>query len=750
MVTILSRPYDGLAPKQNTVYNGLPFVVDSNKKTVPNFRYIAEVFVDGSKITELRHNGDISGNNNGIFDIGRVVENYITYDTKHYGSTLQTYPGYNSNRYYHVQFGEEFTRKQTVKKIYAAGGGDTYILFNNNINLRVGDRVLISGSNVVTYNGYKEILSVVASNIVRIGTTFTTAPTNYPEISCLEGERISQFGPSPLNGSQYLTLYVNINNGVLSYTRYNVGDIITINQDALTNVALNSYQYYENTEWKILQKTLANVDGTLYAKFVLDAPYKGTPSFGGSVVSKENYVLKNQISTSNDFSYAFNGVIQYNDTFYWNPMTYNWANVSVYPNPMVGAGKFLTKDVDRKHNVALTDYWTLSTFGKQLNQIEGSTFIARAETWSTPTQGVVTGTASQEDNLVSNGSHTIKVTLNAGLETTYGVGDYVTLNIPSIPYLGVQCRIVKKVGNVIYTDFDLTISPSTYACNIVQTIKVKYRIDAVVQNTYTIIPCGPANFIDSIVGSNEFTDGTCYKYFIWIGKYQSGSALVYADPTGNYDVWSEKFEFDITPECTKFKNYKLTWLNEMGGFDYYKFNMRSDKTLKIERNEFTRKLKSQTTNGQYNYLTGDRGRTVYNVNSVEDIIVRTNWLNQQQLDILSYVYESPEVYILEESTKKVTPVVVKNGTVVNEQKVNHGDNGTLYIYELEFEKATNRIIQSGGTIKNTATYNYTVDGGWNDGGVGGWKPWNGGSLGNWGKKNVENEWVKLFTKSLYE
>ena len=132
------------------------------------------------------------------------MENYITYDTKHYGSTLTNYPGLNSNRYYHVQFGEEFTRRQTVKQIYASGYGDTYITFNNATNLRVGDRVLISGSNVVTYNGYKQILSVNGSNIVRIGTTFTTAPTNYPEISLLEGERIQTFGVTALNGSQYL------------------------------------------------------------------------------------------------------------------------------------------------------------------------------------------------------------------------------------------------------------------------------------------------------------------------------------------------------------------------------------------------------------------------------------------------------------------------------------------------------------------------------------------------------------------
>ena len=77
MITILNRPYDGQTIKVGPVYNGLGFVVDSNKKSVPNFRYIAEIYADTVKVGELRHNPDISALNYGIFDCGRILENYI-------------------------------------------------------------------------------------------------------------------------------------------------------------------------------------------------------------------------------------------------------------------------------------------------------------------------------------------------------------------------------------------------------------------------------------------------------------------------------------------------------------------------------------------------------------------------------------------------------------------------------------------------------------------------------------------------
>ena len=71
-ITILNRPYDGLVAKINPVYNGLGFVVNSDKKQVNNFRYISEIYANNIKVGELRHNPDIS-NNTTIASFGSLV-----------------------------------------------------------------------------------------------------------------------------------------------------------------------------------------------------------------------------------------------------------------------------------------------------------------------------------------------------------------------------------------------------------------------------------------------------------------------------------------------------------------------------------------------------------------------------------------------------------------------------------------------------------------------------------------------------
>ena len=81
-VQILNRPYAGLTPKLNPVYNGIAFTLDSNLKLKPNFKYIAEIFIDNNKVSELRHHPDISHDNKGVFEVGRVIENFVAYDNE--------------------------------------------------------------------------------------------------------------------------------------------------------------------------------------------------------------------------------------------------------------------------------------------------------------------------------------------------------------------------------------------------------------------------------------------------------------------------------------------------------------------------------------------------------------------------------------------------------------------------------------------------------------------------------------------
>lgn len=678
MITIKSRPYDLLTPKINPVYNGLPFVVDSDRKNRSNFRYICKPYVDGQLITELRHNPDISASNYGIFDIGRVVENYMSFDNW----TLDGYTPYDATRTakpYYVELGEEYGRVVEITSIYATTGG-SYVKTKYPHNLRAGDRFLIQGSTIPDYNGYKSVVAVASNNLVRISTTFVGTP-DLSLTYLVEGEKIIGFTSQTINNVQYLRVAVNMNNSSTSnWSRFNIGDIVMINQDSVT------YQFYENTEWSIIAKSAGTWLGQPVMFYTLNAPYKGpiSSTIFGSIISRDNYVFQNLVSTKLDKSIAFNGVLQYNDYLDWNPSKYVFGSAS--------NGEFLSNKPSLTTNLCSTDHYTLTSFARQTN---GSNATITTETWSTPSIGLRSGSATQSSNVLSSGSTSLRFTIFNGNDTTYyGVGDYITITNLSggNPVSGRVVRVVYSSPNtIIYTDITSTI-PFINGY-IEQTIRVRYRIIA--QSTIgmaTQIPCGPANY-----NYTEFTNGTCYKYFVYGSIPKSTS---YYDAMNRYWKTSETWTFNIECPCDRYKSYHIAWLNECGGLDYYKFNMRSDKSLTIEKSIYEKKLPSVQSNMGYKYKTGDRGRQIYNTKSVETIVARTNFLTQSELDWIKYIYESPEVYWVDDVNNKLVPVNITETSVEEPNKLNRGEAGSLYIYTITMEMANDRVIQRGGNIKS--------------------------------------------------
>jgi hypothetical protein len=71
-------------------------------------------------------------------------------------------------------------------------------------------------------------------------------------------------------------------------------------------------------------------------------------------------------------------------------------------------------------------------------------------------------------------------------------------------------------------------------------------------------------------------------------------------------------------------------------------------------------------------------------------------LNQEELDWLNNIYESPEVYYIDDANSKIYPVTIMNTTVDQPNKKNRGDAGPLYIYEAELQLAHSRTTQNGG------------------------------------------------------
>ena len=677
-ITILNRPYDGLTAKINPVYNGLGFVVNSDKKQVNNFRYISEIYANNIKVGELRHNPDISNNNYGMFDVGRILESYLSYNLTWNVSTGTAAPKALID--YYINFGEEFSRVGTITSWTSYGGypyvGKVRIGCSKPHNLLTGDRVLIEGSTNALYNGYKNVVVLNSTSFVLSDTTFTSS-TNISTIYFIQGEKINLFTSYVgADGVTYVMLKVK-QSTVPHVTTFSVGDSITIAYDSPSTLT-----QYLNIEWTITGITQT----TSYSYLKTNIPYASAISstVTGSVISRNNFVLLNKFSTKNDNAKTFNGVSQYENFLNWTPTKYLMFGTA-------SVGQYLTERPERELNICSDDYMTLSMFGRS----NWSPFYPTApvlkticETHSTPTLGALSGTIN---NVAGPAPYGQVLTITVGSTTGYNPGDYISVvNAPNAPYIG---RVLSLTSTVITTNI-YYLGGSVPGCTIVQTEVVKFRL-ITTPLTRCDIPVGPKN-----LNYVEITNGTCFKYFIYeVNNSVSNWWL--------FQKYSETWTFNIECICSKNKKFTLVWLNELGGWDYYNFTMRSDKGRKIDKQKFTRHLKSYQGTAGYKYTLGQRGSTTYNVVSNDNYIVRTNWINQPYLDWLSYLYESPEVYWIDEDTSKIYPIDITNTEVELFNKINRGDTGTLYKYEVNFMLSNSRVIQRGGDFNANGPSVYT-------------------------------------------
>lgn len=103
MVTILQSP-DVIMP----VYNDIVFTVDSTNKAQCSFRYVCDVYINGSYITRLKL-FPYGTNGYASFKVNRVLQDFVSYDLHNnlYGTNI-----FSDNREtikdYQLKFGEEY------------------------------------------------------------------------------------------------------------------------------------------------------------------------------------------------------------------------------------------------------------------------------------------------------------------------------------------------------------------------------------------------------------------------------------------------------------------------------------------------------------------------------------------------------------------------------------------------------------------------------------------------------------------
>ncbi len=162
-----------------------------------------------------------------------------------------------------------------------------------------------------------------------------------------------------------------------------------------------------------------------------------------------------------------------------------------------------------------------------------------------------------------------------------------------------------------------------------------------------------ANGIITSVDSSGGVTGYTMSY----GGLSYNAGTVYDTTVVNGIVpISETRTFLLDNTCSIYRNVRLMWMNSYGAFDYFNFRLDDHKSFKVSRNEYKQIL-------PLNYNIGQRQRTLLSLKSVEQHIVNTDWITEDQYAFVNNILLSLEVYIIDEITGDTYPVIITDSDV---------------------------------------------------------------------------------------
>jgi len=158
---------------------------------------------------------------------------------------------------------------------------------------------------------------------------------------------------------------------------------------------------------------------------------------------------------------------------------------------------------------------------------------------------------------------------------------------------------------------------------------------------------GPQNLVDAVAT----LDSDWYSYKV-SGLEQGTDGLENSDA-----VYFEKWFTKQTPECD-YEGTRFSWLNELGGWDYFTFPYANSKSDSITRETYKQGFVNYSENSGYlaTYDNTRRGTKQYSTSYEETRVAESDWLTTEQADWLRELIESPNAYIQENG--EFYPIVI--------------------------------------------------------------------------------------------
>jgi hypothetical protein len=90
--------------------------------------------------------------------------------------------------------------------------------------------------------------------------------------------------------------------------------------------------------------------------------------------------------------------------------------------------------------------------------------------------------------------------------------------------------------------------------------------------------------------------------------------------------------------------YSIAFLDRLGSFGSFTFQLRRYESATIERNSFLKQIE-YTSGSEFTYNTWDKGNTIYNIKQENELVLNTNWMTESEAEYFNELISSPATFI---------------------------------------------------------------------------------------------------------
>lgn len=178
------------------------------------------------------------------------------------------------------------------------------------------------------------------------------------------------------------------------------------------------------------------------------------------------------------------------------------------------------------------------------------------------------------------------------------------------------------------------------------------------------------------VGALPFFSSGVNKYTIQLFDYVNGAL-------------TELRTYKVIEDCNVGDSYQLIFQNKLGGYDTFTFTAPADKSYTVTTRDNFKKRLGEWVTTDYLYKPYQRASTQYNTIYKDKVIIKSDWITEEESIWLHELITSPDVYMVIDGREELIPINI----IDTEYQVKQFAKDQLFNLQLTIEKSFDRYRQ---------------------------------------------------------